>query len=192
MPRGVAIPELRQRLFEATERLLLRGGPSALSSRAITTEAGCAKGVLHNHFTDLDEFLTEFVLARFHGTFEEVAQLRERAGLATVADNLARSASALLGAPILAVHDILTVRPSVAARLSHGHHAPDLAELEDLFAAYLEREKELGRVRPAADSGAAALAIVATVHRIHTSPGSPREAGAALDRVLTIVVSAIT
>ena len=62
MPTGVAIRDVREQLFDAAERVLLRAGPSALTSRAVTTEAGCAKGVLHRHFADFDAFLAEFVL----------------------------------------------------------------------------------------------------------------------------------
>ena len=62
MPTGVAIRDVREQLFDAAERVLLRDGPSALTSRAVTTEAGCAKGVLHRHFADFDAFLAELVL----------------------------------------------------------------------------------------------------------------------------------
>ena len=64
MPTGVAIRDVREQLFDAAERVLLRDGPSGLTSRAVTTEAGCAKGVLHRHFADFDGFLAEFVLDR--------------------------------------------------------------------------------------------------------------------------------
>jgi AcrR family transcriptional regulator len=42
----VALRDARQQLFDAAERILLRSGPNALTSRAVTAEAGCAKGVL--------------------------------------------------------------------------------------------------------------------------------------------------
>src|SRR2546423_14869836 len=64
VPTGVAIRDPRQQLFDAAERILLRAGPSALTSRAVTAEAGCAKGVLHRHFADFDAFLAELVLDR--------------------------------------------------------------------------------------------------------------------------------
>src|SRR3974377_1651885 len=58
--RGGAIPELREQLFAATERILARDGAAGVTSRAITDEAGCAKGVLHNPFDGLDGFPAVF------------------------------------------------------------------------------------------------------------------------------------
>jgi AcrR family transcriptional regulator len=62
VPTGVAIQDAQ--LFAAAERVLLRGGPNGLTSRAVTTEAGCAKGVLHRHFADFDAFLAALVRDR--------------------------------------------------------------------------------------------------------------------------------
>ena len=64
MPTGVALRDVREQLFAAAERVLLRDGPHALTSRAVTAEAGCAKGVLHKHFADFDAFLAELVMDR--------------------------------------------------------------------------------------------------------------------------------
>ncbi|MGH3821235.1 MAG: TetR/AcrR family transcriptional regulator [Pseudonocardiaceae bacterium] len=195
MPRGVAIPELRERLFQAAERLLVRDGPSGLSTRAITTEAGCAKGVLHNHFTDLDGFLAEFVLACFHAVLHDVTQLQAKAGQATVRDNLAESAASLLGSPVLAAHSILLFRPSLAARLhaTHGHHSPNLADMERVFTAYLDAEQERGRVLTDTDTKAVALAFTATVHHIlMTRRMDTTTAREALNRVLDVLLTATT
>ena len=38
-PRGVATPDVRERLFAAAERVVQRDGPGALTSRSVTTEA---------------------------------------------------------------------------------------------------------------------------------------------------------
>src|ERR1700724_3650096 len=67
VPTGVAIRDPRGQLFDAAERVLLRDGPAALTSRAVTAEAGVAKGVLHRHFADFDAFLAAFVLDRVGG-----------------------------------------------------------------------------------------------------------------------------
>lgn len=172
MPRGVAIPELHEQLFRAADRLLEREGPSGLVSRAITTEAGVAKGVLHNHFTDLDGFLAEFVRSRFSAALEEVAELLGKAGQATVESNLAETATALFSSPVLAAHGIVLFRPALAARLhemhgrGHDHDVPSLSRVALIFAGYLDAEKKLGRVLPGADTRAVAMALVATVHHL--------------------------
>jgi len=64
VPTGVAIRDPRGQLFDAAERVLLRDGVSALTSRSVTAEAGVAKGVLHRHFADFDAFLAELTLDR--------------------------------------------------------------------------------------------------------------------------------
>src|ERR1039457_2528203 len=97
VPTGVAIRDAREQLFVAAERVLLRDGPSALTSRAVTTEAGCAKGVLHRHFADFDAFLAELVLDRIGRIGEQAAALRESAGTGTVAGNLTGALTALFG-----------------------------------------------------------------------------------------------
>ena len=82
MPTGVAIRDAREQLFDAAERVLLRDGPNALTSRAVTTEAGCAKGVLHRHFADFDAFLAELVADRIARLEGQAAALRAPPGLA--------------------------------------------------------------------------------------------------------------
>jgi len=77
VPTGVHLRDARRQLFDAAERVLLRAGPSGLTSRAVTDEAGCAKGVLHRHFTDFDAFLAELVLDRAEQLEAQAGALRE-------------------------------------------------------------------------------------------------------------------
>lgn len=194
MPRGVAIPDLQAQLFTAAERLLLRDGPGALSSRAITTEAGCAKGVLHNHFTDLDGFLAEFVLSRFQLALSGVQELQVKTGTGAVRDNVANAAAGLLASSVLAAHSILGLRPAVADRMrgTHGHHSPNLADLEQVFVGYLDAEKALGRVRSDANTSAVAMALVATVQRLLMAPPTNQaRARAQLGEVLDLLLGTI-
>src|ERR1700741_5358144 len=79
MPTGVAIRDPRRQLLDAAERVLLRDGPAALTSRAVTDEAGVAKGVLHRHFTDFEAFLAELVLDGIAQVNAQAAALRATA-----------------------------------------------------------------------------------------------------------------
>ena len=64
MPTGVHLLNARELLFDAAERVLRRDAVSGLTSRAVTSEAAVAKGVMHRHFVDFDAFLAELVLDR--------------------------------------------------------------------------------------------------------------------------------
>ncbi|MFD0891089.1 TetR/AcrR family transcriptional regulator, partial [Streptosporangium algeriense] len=87
MPTGVALQDVRQQLFDAAERVLLQDGANGLTSRAVTTEAGVAKGVLHRHFEDFDAFLAELVQDRVARLAGQAATLRDSAGTGDVAGN---------------------------------------------------------------------------------------------------------
>ena len=117
MPTGIAIRDARELLFEAAGRVLLRAGPSALTSRAVTTEAGCAKGVLHRHFADFDAFLTELVLDRIARIGDQAADLRESAGTGTVADNIAGALTGVFGSVALGILGLVAFRDDLRARL---------------------------------------------------------------------------
>src|SRR5271156_2411284 len=103
MPTGVAIRDPRGQLFEAAERVLLRDGPGGLTSRAVTAEAGGAKGVLHRHFADFDAFLVDLTLAPIAGIAGQAADLRAAAGTGTVAGNLSALLPELLAPQYLAL-----------------------------------------------------------------------------------------
>jgi AcrR family transcriptional regulator len=113
----VAFPDAREQLFEAAERVLVREGPSALTSRAVTTEAGVAKGVLHRHFADLDAFLAELVLDRIGRIDHQATALRDSAGTSTVVDNLTGFLTALFGSVAVAIVALVISRNDLRARL---------------------------------------------------------------------------
>jgi AcrR family transcriptional regulator len=168
-PRGVAFPELKEQLFTAAERVLLREGPGGLTGRAITREARVATGLLYNHFTDIEEFLAELVLDRGRLAAEGVTRLRSRVGEDTVIGNLTEAALGF-GTKVPALATLVRSRPALANRLHEQSPAgaPVLSEIEGAFATYLEAEKELGRIAAGADTQTLAFALVATVHRLVT------------------------
>lgn len=185
-PRGVAVTNVRQRLFEAAERVLAREGPSGLTNRAITGEAGVAKGLLYNHFADLDEFVAELVLDRFRGIAEQLAALPAQAGRADVTANLTSAALTLLGSHGPALAAVALTRPGAARRVRDAWEggSPGLAVVEDSLTAYLEAEKRLGRVAADTDSAMLALAIAGTVHHLLMTGSAAADPRARVERLV--------
>ncbi len=194
MPTGVAIRGAREQLFDAAERVLLRDGPSALTSRAVTTEAGCAKGVLHRHFTDFDAFLTELVLDRIGRVGSQAAALRNSAGTGTVAGNLTSALTALFGSVAVAIVGLIIFRDDLRARLRQAGLAgvPVLAEAKAMIACYLTAEQELGRVAADADVDTLALTLIGAGHLLFAGrEGTPPEAGAVRKVVTTVIAGVV-
>ncbi|HUK70071.1 MAG TPA: TetR/AcrR family transcriptional regulator [Streptosporangiaceae bacterium] len=194
MPTGVHIRDARAQLFDAAERVLLRDGPSALTSRAVTMEAGCAKGVLHRHFADFDSFLAELVLDRIHRMDTQAAALREAAGTGTVADNLTGAMTALFGSVAVAIVALVTSRDDLRAGLRQTWPVgvPVLTEAAVMIASYLTAERELGRIAADADVDTLALMLIGTGHLLFAGrDGTPPEAGAVRKMVTTVIVGVV-
>ncbi|MEU1077105.1 MULTISPECIES: TetR family transcriptional regulator [unclassified Streptomyces] len=196
-PRGVAIPDLRERLFAAAERVVARDGAAALTSRAVTAEADCAKGVLHTHFAGLDEFVAELVLDRFARSARQAQALKAKAGTATVADNLQEVVLVLLEALPPAVVGLAMTRPAAALHTRQGFQAgaPAFDAIQHAFTAYLQAEQRGGRLPADADTATIALALVGTTHHLlMTRPPAGGEnakgenAKATIRRLLAVVL----
>jgi AcrR family transcriptional regulator len=166
MPSGVAIRDAREQLFAAAERVLLRDGPSGLTSRAVTDEAGVAKGVLHRHFADFDEFLAGLVRDRAARLELWSSALLGSAGTGTVAGNLAEALASALGSVAVAMVALITFRDELRRRLRETWPVgvPLLAEIGHTTRAYLLAERDLGRIEPEADIDPLALALLGTSH----------------------------
>ncbi|GAA4729637.1 TetR/AcrR family transcriptional regulator [Phytohabitans rumicis] len=181
MPTGVHLRDARQQLFDAAERVLLRDGPEGLTSRAVTDEAGCAKGVLHRHFTDFDAFLTDLVLDRAAQLETQASALRESAGTGTVADNLTSALITLFGPVPVAIIPLITFRDELRTRLRRaapGGGIAILAQATTAVSAYLADERELGRIAADADIDSLTLSLVGGGHLLFADrdPGPPTTA----------------
>ncbi|QLH25544.1 TetR/AcrR family transcriptional regulator [Streptomyces sp. Rer75] len=193
MPTGVAIRDVRDHLFDAAERILLRDGPSALTSRAVTTEAGCAKGVLHRHFADFDAFLAELVLDRIARIDDLAAALRASAGTGTVADNLTQALMDVFGAVAVAIVSLVTSRDDLRSRLREARPTgvPILTEAAIAIASYLTAERERGRITADADVDTLAPTLIGAAHMLFADRhGTPPEAGA-VRKVVTAVIAGV-
>jgi AcrR family transcriptional regulator len=166
MPTGVALRDVRQQLFGAAERILLRDGPSALTSRSVTDEAGVAKGVLHRHFDDFDGFLAALVHDRAARIRDQSVTLRGSAGTRTVAGNIADALADLFGSVADQILALVIFRDGLRARLRETwpRGIPLTREIAAMIGDYLTLERDLGRVAVDADIPVLAPMLVGAVH----------------------------
>jgi AcrR family transcriptional regulator len=191
MARGIAIPEVREQMFAAADRVLARDGPAGLTTRTITTEAGVANGVLHRHFRDLDEFLASFVAGRLQAIADGAAVLSGRAGRGSVTGNLTKAAVAVFGANAQDLMSLVATKPELSPVLQHAAGpAGGLGDIERHFAAYLDAEKKLGRIGPGADTGTLAFTLLGAVHHlVITRRGGPPDLRRQVRRIVAALVA---
>ncbi|MEV7731327.1 TetR family transcriptional regulator [Streptomyces sp. NPDC088921] len=191
MPTGIAIRDVREQLFDAAERILLRAGANALTSRAVTTEAGVAKGVLHRHFEDFDAFLADLVLDRIGRIEARSRALRESAGTGAVVDNLTAALTELFGTIALRIVGLVIARDALRARLreARGGGVPVLREATAMVAGYLAAERDLGRVPADADVDLIAPALIGAAHLLFADTEGAAPGEGEVGRVVATVVT---
>ncbi|MGW2343403.1 TetR family transcriptional regulator [Streptomyces sp. NPDC001661] len=191
MPTGVAIRDAREQLFDAAERVLMRDGAAALTSRAVTTEAGCAKGVLHRHFADFDAFLADLVIDRAGRMEERAAALVAAAGTRTVVDLLTDALTDLFTPVVVAMVGLLTFRDGLRARLRAAGR-PGVTVLSDATAmlrSYLEAERRAGRLAPDTDIDSLGLTLIGSGHLLYANREDGPPSDADVRRVVTSAVA---
>jgi AcrR family transcriptional regulator len=192
LPTGVHIAEPRQALFDAAERVLLRDGPDALTSRAVTDEADFAKGVLHRHFSDFEDSLAALVLDRAERIDAQLAALRASAGTGTVVANLVEVLTALFSPVAAAIIPLIVFRSDLQARLRQTRAAggvPLLAEATTTISSYLAEECALGRIAVDADTDSLAVSLVGAGHLLFAGRDGVPPAAGELDRAVTAVIA---
>lgn len=190
MPRGVAIPELRQQLFSAVERVITRDGPGKLSGRAVTGEARVAVGLLYAHFADLDDFLAAYAVDRAFLISAEAMALPERAGTGSVVGNLC---DAVLSTPPVTVQTLtrlLVARPELTGRVRAvlGDKTAGLDAIETAAATYLAEERRLGRLATTAEPQTLALALVGVLHHLVLTADIESDVHARIQKAITALV----
>lgn len=186
--------DARQQLFDAAERVLLRDGPNGLTSRAVTDEAGRAKGVLHRHFADFDAFLADLVLDRVAQLETRASALRESAGTGTVVDNLTDVLTTLFGPIPVAIIPLITFRDELRARLRQAMPEGGIAILAHATAAisvYLADERELGRIAADADIDSLTLSLVGGGHLLFVDRDPDPPSRAAVNKLVTAIIAAV-
>ena len=190
MPTGVHIRDARQQLRDAAERILLRDGPSALTGRALTAEAGVAKGVLHRHFDGFDDFLVDLVRGRAAQLEAQADVLTASAGTGTVVANLVSALTELFDPVVVSIVAIVTFNDELRSQLrAEGttRGLPLLSDATAMFSSYLSAERDLGRIAADADVDALGIALVGSGHLVFAD----RQAGPPDVRRVADVVDAI-
>jgi AcrR family transcriptional regulator len=193
VPTGVALRDVREQLFDAAERVLLRDGPHALTSRAVTTEAGVAKGVLHRHFDDFDAFLAELIEDRIARLGRQAEALRQSAGTGTVAGNLTGALAELFGSVAIQIVSLLIFRDDLRARLRRTRPTgvPLATEAAAMIASYLSAERDLGRIAPEADVDTLAPTLIGAGHLLFAGrDGLPPDAAEVRKVVAAVLAGA--
>ncbi|MEH1125612.1 TetR/AcrR family transcriptional regulator [Micromonospora sp. CPCC 206061] len=187
MPRGVAIAEPRQHLFAAAERVIAAEGPSQLTSRAVTREAGVATGLLFAHFAGFDDFLIGYAVDRSFQIAAATAGLAGRAGTGTIAANLSETVLATPLITLQAVTRLVAYRPTLAADVEAvlGNGSAALRPLERTVVEYLVAEQQIGRLPAGADTEALALAVIGVLHHVALTDGTSPAADSRIRRAMT-------
>lgn len=190
MPTGVPMHDAQQQLFGAAERVLLRDGPNGLTSRAVTSEAGVAKGLVHRHFADFDAFLAELVLDRIARLEAQTKVLLDSAGTGTVADNLTGALVDLFSPVAVAVVGLIIARENLRTRLREAGTAriPLLGEGTAMIRAYLAAERDLGRLARDADARTIAPTLTGAVHLLCTEQEAAPPEPAEVQKIVTTVI----
>ena len=182
--------DARQQLFDAAERILLRDGPNALTSRAITAEAGVAKGLVHRHFADFDAFLSELVLDRITRLRTQTTALLDAAGTGTVSDNLTNALTEMFSPIAVAIVALIIARDNLRTRLREAGTAriPLLGEGTAMIRAYLTAEQDMGRLDDNTDVRTLAPTLTGAVHLLCTEQETAPPDRAEVHKIVTTVI----
>ncbi|MFE3177184.1 TetR family transcriptional regulator [Amycolatopsis sp. NPDC059090] len=193
MPTGIHLRDVRAQLFDAAERVLLREGPSGLTSRAVTAEADCAKGVLHRHFEDFDAFLAALVLDRIHRLEARADDLRP--GTGDLVETVAEVLTEVFSSVAVSIVALITFRDELRHRLRAARPGPGIplaTDAANVLADYLAAERDLGRLAPDADVRTLAPTLIGAGHLLFADrTGEPPSEEAVRQMAATVLAGAL-
>jgi AcrR family transcriptional regulator len=142
---------VKERLISAAKKLIETKGLSAVSTREIAREAGCAEGTLYNHFKNISDLLLAVFLESLPSFSESLTALAFRVGEGQVRETLTdafvqalafyRQTMPLMGA-LFSDPNLLSKYQQALEDTKRGPHIP-----LNYLIAYLKAEQRLGRVR---------------------------------------------
>ena len=156
----------RARLIEATTAVVRDQGYAAATTRTIAAAAGVSEATIYRHFPDKTALFFAAVVERHTSVIAWMAELPDRAGTATITENLAESLHqlAVLGADLAPLELAILGDPELARRRNESEGLPPGPPT--YLAAYLRAEQALGRVRADVEPDEIALVLLATLFGI--------------------------
>jgi AcrR family transcriptional regulator len=158
----------RERLLEATRDVVREVGYAHATTRAIAAEADVSEGTIYRHFPDKRAMFFAAVLDGSQAIVDDLAELPDRAGQGSVADNLvwALLRLATLRQDVVPLELALATDPQMGA--GEAAPMPDLGAGVDgglpgppaYLEQYLAAEQDLGRVRSSVDTRLASVALL--------------------------------
>jgi AcrR family transcriptional regulator len=190
---------MRARIVDAAERIVVKDGVVAATTKAVAREAGCAEGTLYVHFVDRVSIFVAIFEKRWPVASEAFARLNAHAGEGSVVGNLACALHAVRAFLVALEPLIAGIKsdPAMSRALHDRWCAMDVGpqQLVKEITAYIEQERELGRIEPVVDSETLAETLLGflffTLGKAKFSPGSSAELSSErLSRVIATNVRA--
>jgi AcrR family transcriptional regulator len=161
----------REKIIEATLRVVREDGLTGATTRAIVKGVPCAEGTLYLYFKDRTELILAVIEQSAEGFVQHLIRLAQLVGQNTVEGNLVtilrhaarfQEDALTLFCGVISDPALLQAQQNVMRKARKGPHLSRLA-----IARYLEAEKKSGRVNKMLDANmTAALLMRATFGRI--------------------------
>ena len=154
----------RERMVEAAERVMRDKGLAHATTKEIAREAGYSEGAIYKHFESKEELFIRVLTERLPPFADVLADLPRRAGQEAVGDVLEEVAGAALAfygksfpmsVSVFSEPGLLARHREEMYKRGAGPH-----KANEALVAYLEAERDLGRVREDADPEAAAAMLL--------------------------------
>ncbi|MEC0182436.1 TetR/AcrR family transcriptional regulator [Paenibacillus peoriae] len=142
--------DLKDKIVEATERVLLMNGLAKTTTKEIARAAGCSEGSLYNHFRNKEDIFLHVLQGKLKNLMNALTLLQSLAGKETVRRNLEQVALAALEDYHTSMPIICSIfsEPSILLRHRESftlrNESPYMAN--EVVEAYLLKEREMGRI----------------------------------------------
>ena len=154
----------RERMVEAAGRVMRDKGLAHATTKEIAREAGYSEGAIYKHFESKEELFLRVLAERLPPFVDVLGELPRRAGRGTVGGVLEEVAGAALAfygesfpmsVSVFSEPELLARHREEVERRGAGPR-----KANEALAAYLEAERNLGRVREGADPEATAAMLL--------------------------------